>query len=178
MEDYVLRNFTEHLLPLAGQGPHVCLHLGIRAPSHAYWLCDNLTVCTDDKYFGTCDFAASVAMYSTTVGLLGKFSNAKLWALPPVDFLGQLPPAAAKALAADGATVIYIDGDRDHGKFAKIIKESWNLLRPGGCCIINGCRTGRRRHELYSVVDSWADGVRDIRVIFKNRQFGFQKAKL
>ena len=177
MEDYALRNFTKYLLPLAGQGPHVCLHLGIRTPSHAHWLCDNLLVCTDDKYFGTCDFGGSAALCKTARNLLGKFSNAKLWTITPIHFLCLLPPAVETALRAGGPTLIYIDGDRDHERFAEILKESWFLLRPGGCCIINGCRTGRGKHELYPVVDAWEKTTQDVQVIFQNRQFGFQKAK-
>jgi len=177
MEDHVLRNFNEHLLPLAGKGPHVCLHLGIQNPSHAHWLCANALPCCDDRYFGTCDFGGSAAMYKTTVDLLGQFANADLWHFDPVDFLSQLPPAVVSALILDGPTLVYIDGDRDHATFEKVLQESWNLLRPGGTCIINGYRTGRRKHELYPVIDLWAETVRDIRIIFQNRQFGFQKAK-
>lgn len=177
MEDYVLKNFNEHLLPLAGQGPHVCLHLGIKSPNHAHWLCSNLLVCVDDKYFGTCDFGGSGVLHKTTQDLLGGFSNAKVWAHTPVDFLWQLPPAVSAALIMDGPSFVYIDGDRDHETFETILAESWFLLRPGGWCIINGYRTGRRKHELYQVVDPWVEATRDIRVIFENRQFGFQKAK-
>lgn len=177
MEDYVLRNFERYLQPLAGQGPHVCLHLGIQNPSHGAWLCQNLLCCVDDAYFGTCDFCGSGALYKTAVDLMAGFGNANIWPYPPAQFLWETPPMAVAALGNGGATLIYIDGSRDSAVFKDVLAGAWRVLRPGGLCLINGYRTGRRRHELYPVVDSFLMANHEWETVCQNRQCGFRKAK-
>ncbi len=177
MEPYVLKNFETHLLPLAGKGPHVCLHLGIQNPSHGEWICRNAVPCVDDRYFGSCDFCGSAALHKTAVDLLAGFSNAMIWPYGAWQFLWETPPAAQAAMKrVGGATLIYIDGSRDHVVFKGILESAWNRLRPGGTCIINGYRTGRRRHELYPVIEPWAMKP-DLEIVFENRQFGFRKVE-
>ncbi len=177
MEPYVLKNFETHLLPLAGKGPHVCLHLGIQNPSHGEWICRNAVPCVDDRYFGSCDFCGSLALYKQVVDLLAEFSNAMIWQTPAQQFLSPPPPAAAAALFKEGgAMIIYIDGTRDHTVFKEVLTGAWKVLSPGGTCIINGYRTGRRRRELYPVIEPWAAKAK-LEIVFENRQFGFRKAE-
>lgn len=175
MDAAVLRNFRRHLLPLAGSGPLTCLQLGVRNPSHAVWLLENVVVCCDDRWYGTDDFRGSAVLHATALEVLGGFTNARLWARTEQDFLRSMPPEAEAGLRK-GASLVYLDGTRDLDVMEDLLLAMEDLVQPNGILVINGYRTRRRRDpEVCEIVDDYLGHANPWHVIWDNTQIGVRR---
>jgi hypothetical protein len=135
---------------------------------------DHVLSLVDDTWLGSDDFSGSQAVYRQAVDAMAPYSNAKIWPMGPLQFLWDLPDRAAVALKKQ-ATLIYLDGTREHVILRELLAQSWPLLRPGGMMVVNGYRTGRMRNETYPLVDSFFRDRTDWEPVFDNRQFGCRK---
>lgn len=176
MDRLILRNLEDHLRPLAGKGPHACLHLGLRNPSHAVWLLETVLVCADDAWFGTDDFGGSFNLFKGALDTIHRFANAKLYATAEEAFLSSPHPEAVAGLR-NGATLVYLDSRATDEEFGRILSNAIFRLRPGGVLIINGYRMKRGRGpEVHDVVDDFLGPERKgWETMFENLQIGLRR---
>ncbi len=178
MDQLMVRNFEDHLRPLAGKGPHACLHLGLRNPSHAVWLLENVLVCADDTWFGTDDFGGSFNLFKGTLDIIHGFPNVKLYAMAEKTFLSSPPPEVIAVVGLrNRVTLVYLDSRATGEEFGWILRNATFRLRSGGVLVVNGYRMKRGRGpEVHDVVDEFLGPERkDWETMFENVQIGLRK---